>query len=37
MGREWMRRSIKSVWEGEQWIVAYEKESEGARIGIRKY
>jgi hypothetical protein len=25
-GREWMRRSRKSNWEVEQWIVAQEKE-----------
>jgi hypothetical protein len=25
-GREWMRRGRKSIWEGEQWIVAQEKE-----------
>jgi hypothetical protein len=24
--REWMRRGRKSSWEGEQWIVAQEKE-----------
>jgi hypothetical protein len=24
--REWMRRSRKSSWEGEQWILAQEKE-----------
>jgi hypothetical protein len=28
MGREWMRRGRKSSWEGEQWIVAQEKERE---------
>jgi hypothetical protein len=27
-GREWMRRIRKSSWEGEQWIVAQEKEGE---------
>jgi hypothetical protein len=27
--REWMRRGRKSSWEGEQWIVAQEKEGEG--------
>jgi hypothetical protein len=25
-GKEWMRRSRKSSWEGEQWIVIQEKE-----------
>jgi hypothetical protein len=25
-GTEWMRRGRKSSWEGEQWIVAQEKE-----------
>jgi hypothetical protein len=25
-GREWMRRGRKRSWEGEQWIVAQEKE-----------
>jgi hypothetical protein len=28
IGRQWMRRSRKSSWEGEQWIVAQEKEGE---------
>jgi hypothetical protein len=28
MGREWMRRGRKGSWEGEQWIVAQEKEGE---------
>jgi hypothetical protein len=27
-GREWMRRGRKNSWEGEQWIVAKEKEGE---------
>jgi hypothetical protein len=27
-GREWMRRGRKSSWEGEQWILAQEKERE---------
>jgi hypothetical protein len=27
-GREWMRRSRKSIWEGEQLTVAQEKEGE---------
>jgi hypothetical protein len=27
-GREWMRRDRKSSWEGEQWIVAQQKEGE---------
>jgi hypothetical protein len=27
-GREWMRRGRKSSWEGEQWIIAQEKEGE---------
>jgi hypothetical protein len=27
-GREWMRRGRKSTWEGEQWIIAQEKERE---------
>jgi hypothetical protein len=37
-GREWMRRERKSRWEGEQWIVAQEKEGKvkGVRIWIRK-
>jgi hypothetical protein len=37
-GREWMRRGRKSCWEGEQQIVAQEKEGKGKelRIGIRK-
>jgi hypothetical protein len=26
--REWMRRDRKSCWEGEQWILAQEKEGE---------
>jgi hypothetical protein len=26
MGREWMRGDRKNSWEGEQWIVAQEKE-----------
>jgi hypothetical protein len=26
--REWMRRDRKSTWEGEQWIVAQEKDGE---------
>jgi hypothetical protein len=26
--REWMRRGRKNNWEGEQWIVAQEKEVE---------
>jgi hypothetical protein len=26
--REWMRRGRKSSWEGEQWILAQEKEEE---------
>jgi hypothetical protein len=25
-GREWMGRGRKSCWEGEQWIIAQEKE-----------
>jgi hypothetical protein len=25
-GREWMRKGKKSSWEGDQWIVAQEKE-----------
>jgi hypothetical protein len=25
-GKEWIRRDRKSSWEGEQWIVAQEKE-----------
>jgi hypothetical protein len=25
-GRKWMRRGRKNSWEGEQWIVAQEKE-----------
>jgi hypothetical protein len=25
-GRKWMRRGRKSSWEGEQWIIAQEKE-----------
>jgi hypothetical protein len=29
MGIEWMRRGKKSSWEGEQWIVAQEKEGKG--------
>jgi hypothetical protein len=28
-GRKWMRRGRKSSWEGEQWIVAQEKEGRG--------
>jgi hypothetical protein len=39
MGREWMRRSRKSSWEGEQWIFSTRKggrELKGIRIGIRK-
>jgi hypothetical protein len=27
-GREWVRRGRKSSWEGQQWIVAQEKEEE---------
>jgi hypothetical protein len=23
-GKEWMKRARKSIWEGEQWIVALE-------------
>jgi hypothetical protein len=25
-GSEWIRRGIKSSWEGEQWIIAQENE-----------
>jgi hypothetical protein len=28
MERQWKRRGRKSTWEGEQWIVAQEKEGE---------
>jgi hypothetical protein len=27
-GREWIGRGRKSSWEGEQWILAQEKEEE---------
>jgi hypothetical protein len=27
-GRQWVRRGRKSCWEGEQWILAQEKEGE---------
>jgi hypothetical protein len=27
-GREWMRKSRKSCWEEEQWILSQEKEGE---------
>jgi hypothetical protein len=34
-GREWMRRSRKSSWEAEQWILAQDKEGEwrGVKVG----
>jgi hypothetical protein len=27
-GRKWMRRGRKNSWEGDQWILAQEKEGE---------